>query len=277
MFERSPSATSVPASTLASLGIGALSPVSAASWASSVAARRIRPSAGTRSPASTWTRSPGTTSTAGTSATVPSRTTLACGTCRSDSASMLARALSSWREPSTTLRRISSATITPVETSPMTKLTAVTATSMMFIGSRSCCAATAHTDGGFSPLDRVRAVAREPLGRLAGGQARCRVGPESRDDVGAVLGVRRRSRRVISPGERVVRGHVRRRRLSRGRLAVNPAEEVRLAAEIVPRWEWRTFGNDFGAAEEALGAPRGRARRGERRPVPALPGRATRR
>ena len=52
--------------------------------------------------------------------------------------------------PSTTLRRISSATITPVETSPMTKLTAVTAISMMFIGSRSCCAATAHTDGGFS-------------------------------------------------------------------------------------------------------------------------------
>ena len=62
MFVRSPSATSVPASTLASLGIGALSPVSAASWASSVAACRIRPSAGTRSPASTWTRSPGTRS-----------------------------------------------------------------------------------------------------------------------------------------------------------------------------------------------------------------------
>ena len=40
----------------------------------------------------------------------------------------------------------------------------------------------------------------------------------------------------------------------RCRLAVNPAEEVRLAAKIVPRWEWRTFGNDFGAAEEALGA-----------------------
>ena len=27
-----------------------------------------------------------------------------------------------------------------------------------------------------------------------------------------------------------------------------------MAAEIVPRWEWRTFGSDFGAAEEALGA-----------------------
>ena len=45
-----------------------------------------------------------------------------------------------------------------------------------------------------------------------------------------------------------------RARLARCRLAVKPAEEVRLAVEIVPRWEWRTFGNDFGAAEEALGA-----------------------
>ena len=94
--------------------------------------------------------SPGTRSTAGTSATAPSRTTFACGTCRFDSASMLARAFSSWREPRTTLSRISSATITPVETWPITKLTATTAISMMFIGSRSCCGATAHTDGGFS-------------------------------------------------------------------------------------------------------------------------------
>ena len=150
MFERSPSATSAPASAPASFGIGALSPVSAASWVSSVAERTIRPSAGTMSPASTWTMSPGTTSTAGTSASVPSRTTFACGTCRFESASMLALAFSSCREPSTTLSRISSATITPVETSPIAKLTTVTATSMMFIGSRSCCSATAHTDGGFS-------------------------------------------------------------------------------------------------------------------------------
>ena len=40
----------------------------------------------------------------------------------------------------------------------------------------------------------------------------------------------------------------------RCRLAVNPREEVRLAARIVPRWEWRTFGSDFGAAEDALAA-----------------------
>ena len=79
MFERSPSATSGPASTPASLATGALSPVSAASCVSSVAERTMRPSAGTMSPASTATMSPGTRSTAGTSATEPSRTTFACG------------------------------------------------------------------------------------------------------------------------------------------------------------------------------------------------------
>ena len=45
---------------------------------------------------------------------------------------------------------INSATMRPVETSPMRMLTRVTATSMMFIGSRSCPSATATTDGGFS-------------------------------------------------------------------------------------------------------------------------------
>ena len=42
--------------------------------------------------------------------------------------------------------------MTPVETSPITKLTTVTATSIRFIGSRNCCKATAHTDGGFSAV-----------------------------------------------------------------------------------------------------------------------------
>ena len=64
---------------------------------------------------------------------------------------------------------MSSPTITPVETSPITKLTATTAISMMFIGSRSCCAATAHTDGGFSllisfgPYFDSRAAASAPV------------------------------------------------------------------------------------------------------------------
>ena len=38
------------------------------------------------------------------------------------------------------------------------------------------------------------------------------------------------------------------------RLARKPAEEVRLPVEIVPRWEWRTFGSGLGAAEQALDA-----------------------
>ena len=66
MLERSPRVTSWSGSAAASLGMGALSPVSAASCVSRVAERRIRPSAATMSPASTWTKSPGTMSTAGT-------------------------------------------------------------------------------------------------------------------------------------------------------------------------------------------------------------------
>ena len=40
----------------------------------------------------------------------------------------------------------------PVDTWPMTTLTTVTAISMMFIGSRSWASATAHTEGGSSPV-----------------------------------------------------------------------------------------------------------------------------
>ena len=98
-FVRSPSATSERRERRRVLRRpGALSPVSAASCASRVAERMIRPSAGTRSPASSWTRSPGTRPTAGTSASVPSRTTFACGTWRFESASTLSRAFTSWRD-----------------------------------------------------------------------------------------------------------------------------------------------------------------------------------
>ena len=153
MSVRSPSATSAAGSAAASLATGALSPVSAASWVSSVAERMIRPSAGTMSPASTCD-DVAHHDVAGRhlARRCPSRRTRLCGTCIFDSASTLALALSSWREPRTTLSRISSATMIPVDTSPMAKLTAVTAMSMMFIGSRSCSSATCQTDGGFSPV-----------------------------------------------------------------------------------------------------------------------------
>ena len=60
-------------------------------------------------------------------------------------------------------------TMTPVETSPISRLTTTTATSMMFIGSRSCEPAIAHTDGGFSaaislgPYAESRLAASAPV------------------------------------------------------------------------------------------------------------------
>ena len=94
----------------------------------------MRPSAGTTSPASSNTTSPGTSSTDSISSTRPARRTRACGTCSCASASTLARALSSWREPMTTLNVTSSATKMPVATCPMARLATATITSMMFIG-----------------------------------------------------------------------------------------------------------------------------------------------
>ena len=46
--------------------------------------------------------------------------------------------------------------MTPVDTSPMSRLTTTTATSMRFIGSRSSSAATTHGDGGFSAVISLR-------------------------------------------------------------------------------------------------------------------------
>ena len=152
MFVRSPSAASAVSRVATPFATGALSPVRAASCVSQVAERISRPSAGTRSPASTWTMSPGTTSSAGMSTSWPSRTTRLCGTCSLESASTLARAVISWRVPRVRLRTTRRATTRAVENSPMTRLTIATATSMRFIGSRSWPRAMDTTDGGFSPL-----------------------------------------------------------------------------------------------------------------------------
>jgi hypothetical protein len=64
MQMRSPSGTSSPATGSICLATGRLSPVSAASSISRVAATKTRPSAGIRFPASTRTTSPGTSSSA---------------------------------------------------------------------------------------------------------------------------------------------------------------------------------------------------------------------
>ena len=79
-FVRSPSAVSPSGSVVASLAIGALSPVSEASWTSSDADVMMRASAGTRSPASINTRSPGTSPVESISSMLPARRTRALGT-----------------------------------------------------------------------------------------------------------------------------------------------------------------------------------------------------
>ena len=149
-FVRSPSATSPSGNVPASLGTGALSPVSAASCTSSVAEETIRPSAGTTSPASIRTMSPGTSLVDSSSAIWPERRTRACGTCSFASASTLARALSSWLVPITTLNNTSPSTTSAVAIWTIAKLAATTISSMMFIGLTSWPHATAHTLGGGS-------------------------------------------------------------------------------------------------------------------------------
>src|SRR5215469_10088594 len=149
-FVRSPSGTSPSGSASRSLDTGALSPVSAASCTSSVAEEMILPSAGTTSPASTSTTSPGTSLVDSTSSTWPDRRTRARGTWSSASAATLARALSSWFEPMTTLNVTSASTTIAVGICPMAMLAAPTISSMMFIGLVSCPRATTQTLGGGS-------------------------------------------------------------------------------------------------------------------------------
>ena len=77
MSVRSPSGVPAPATASVDLVTGRLSPVSADSATSSLAAFSSRPSAGTISPASITTTSPGTSLSAGIPASWPSRLTLA--------------------------------------------------------------------------------------------------------------------------------------------------------------------------------------------------------
>ena len=102
---RSPRAASA-ATPSTCFGTGALSPVRADSSISSVAARMIRPSAGTRSPASMLTMSPGTRSSIGISISSPPRRTFAFTTIIFWSAATLADALPSWLRPMAALSSV---------------------------------------------------------------------------------------------------------------------------------------------------------------------------
>ena len=113
MSIRSPSAASA-ATASTCLGEGTLSPVSADSSISRVAADRIRASAGTRSPASMFTMSPGTSWSIGISTRSPFRRALALTTIMLESAEALASALPSWFIAIQALNTVSRSRKTPV-------------------------------------------------------------------------------------------------------------------------------------------------------------------
>ena len=148
---RSPSATSPSGNVSGSLGIGALSPVSAASCTSSVAedddppVRRdhvpgLQQHDVTRHQLGRFDLArPGR-----------ERRTRACGTCSFASASTLARAFSSWFVPITTLNSTRPSTTRAVAIWTIAKLAATTISSMMFIGLTSWPRATTHMLGGGS-------------------------------------------------------------------------------------------------------------------------------
>ena len=103
-----------------------------------------------------------------TSSTAPARRTRAWGTCSLASASTLARALSSWLEPMTTLKVTSAVTTSPVGIWPIAKLATPTISSMMFIGLESCSRATCPQARRRLLRELVRSVSAQPLLHLAG-------------------------------------------------------------------------------------------------------------
>ena len=129
MSVRSPSGTSGFAIASVLFSTATLSPVRAPSSIWSVAAMITRPSAGTRSPASTSTTSPGTIWSAGTSVTSPSRRTLATAFIILPRAAAAASALPSWWYPSQALNSVSRKSPTPVRYSPISRLTTAATTS----------------------------------------------------------------------------------------------------------------------------------------------------
>ena len=139
MSRRSPSGTSSPGTGSTDFSTGVLSPVSAASSISSVAATIRRPSAGTLSPASKVTMSPGTTSSAGMSTRSPPRRT--CAWIRSIfwSAATLSAAFPSWLRPRTAFSTVRPMITRPVDHSwSATMLTIAAPSRTSCIRSRYC-------------------------------------------------------------------------------------------------------------------------------------------
>src|SRR3954447_4486061 len=114
MSVRSPSGTSSPSTGATPFETGRLSPVSADSATSRVAADRSRPSGGGMSPASTETMSPGTSCSAGSCRSSPSRCTFALMIIIFCRAATAAAALPSWFRPSTALKTVRKSSMIPV-------------------------------------------------------------------------------------------------------------------------------------------------------------------
>src|SRR5215831_17123277 len=139
MSVRSPSGVSSFATASTDFGTGVLSPVSADSSISSAAEPISRPSAGTRSPASSETTSPGTRSPESTSDIRPPRVTLALTISIFSSAATLASALPSWFRPRAALNRVRTISRMPVASwSGRNRLKPPATSRTICIGSRYC-------------------------------------------------------------------------------------------------------------------------------------------
>ena len=137
MSVRSPSGASVCVTVSALFATGMLSPVSADSSTSSVAALSSRPSAGTTSPASIATMSPGTSCSAGTSTSSSPRRTFALTIIIFCSAATAVAALPSWLRPRTALNSVRKSRTRPVPSSWSGQMLPIPATSRTIcIGSR---------------------------------------------------------------------------------------------------------------------------------------------
>ena len=129
MSVRSPSGVSGSLTVSSPLETGMLSPVSADSPTSSVADSRMRPSAGTTSPASIDTTSPGTSCSAGSSMSWPPRCTFALMIIIFCSAATASAAFPSWRRPRTALKSVRKITTRPVASSCSGQMLPIPATS----------------------------------------------------------------------------------------------------------------------------------------------------
>src|SRR6478752_7463578 len=137
MSVRSPSGASACVTVSGLFATGMLSPVSADSATSSVAAFSSRPSAGTTSPASIATMSPGTSCSAGTSTSSPPRRTFALMIIIFCRAATAAAAFPSWLRPRTALNSVRKSRTRPVPSSWRGQMLPIPATSRTTcIGSR---------------------------------------------------------------------------------------------------------------------------------------------